>query len=68
MSSISKVLFFGSDQISLRVLQHLKKDFNVQMVLPPLVRQKTPLGDLHSYLDNEKIPKLMSFHSKNDWN
>lgn len=52
--SIKKVLLFGSDLFSLRVLQRLPRSdlvpYKINIVLPPSRKPRTPLAELHSWI------------------
>ena len=67
MANKYKVVLFGSDLISLRVLQslHLAAQQQVfsslKVVCPPYKKPKTPLADFHSYLKNSQLPILKDF-------
>lgn len=53
MASKYKLVVFGSDLISLRVLSKLQESNHfpsIKIVCPPLKKPRTPLASLHAYL------------------
>ncbi|TNV77183.1 hypothetical protein FGO68_gene11837 [Halteria grandinella] len=65
MSKQYKLLFFGSDLISQRVLTKLHNNRQVisqmQAVVPPSKKPRTPLHDLHTYIKKSEIPVFQEF-------
>jgi len=61
MASKYKLVVFGSDLVSLRVLSklHESRHFpSIKLVCPPLKKPRTPLASLHAYLNEHQLPIL----------
>jgi hypothetical protein len=57
-----KVLFFGSDTISLNTLKIIRKHIpQLSIVLPPLAKPRTPLADLHKFVKEENVWNFYEF-------
>lgn len=47
-----KILFFGSDLISLNTLRIIKQHSNsISIVCPPYKKPRTPLAELHDFVN-----------------
>jgi hypothetical protein len=67
---MKKLLIFGSDRVTKLTLQSLlksgKNKYSIEVICPPLQKPRTPLSELHEYLQQEKIPIKYQFKHFND--
>ena len=65
-----RLLFFGSDLVSFKVLGNLSKSkvARITVVCPPLKKPRTPLATLHQLIKQQSLAVVHEFQSKpSDW-
>ena len=64
-----KILYFGSDLVSVMTLRSMlsKCSLNLGVVAPPYAKPRTPLAELHKFLDEKNIPLSFNFGPEKNW-